>query len=285
MKSSMPNGVWITACAALALCACSKRQAPGTDGDAPVSIVATDSGFVVADTLHEGLNHLVYENRGSTIHECMFIRLPDAMGAHEYIEAVKAGYAFPEGAIDCSGPGLTSPGQRVEMWVSLERGRYLLGCWVAKHLTSVSPRTVVVHGAPKFSVTPPREDATLKLVDFRFELSPALQRGARTIRVETVGPSMHEVDCFRLESGRTIDDIRNWYHDQEGPLRAIALGGVLDSHDLSRVVWLRRTFEAGHYVLWCDMPMIQSGNDADAGAAADVTHDQAGMVLEFEVAP
>jgi hypothetical protein len=284
MKHPMLHGVWIAVCAALAICACSKRQAPATNGD-PVSIAATDSGFVVPDTLHEGLNHIAYENRGSTIHECMFIRLPDAMDAHQYVEAVKAGYAFPEGAIDCSGPGLTSPGQRVEMWIPLERGRYLLGCWVSKHLTAVAPRTIVVHGAPETPVVPPREDASLRLIDFRFELNPPIRRGVQTVRVETVGPSMHEVDCFRLDEGRTVEDIRAWYKNQEGPLHATAISGVLDTHDLSRVVWLRQTFEPGRYVFWCDMPMIQSGNEADAGAAADVTHDQAGMVLEFEVEP
>lgn len=284
MKCPMLHGVWITVCAAVAICACSKRPTPETNGDA-VIIIATDSGFVVPDTLHEGLNHIAYENRGTTIHECMFIRLPDGLGAHEYLAAVKAGYAFPEGAIDCSGPGLTSPGQRVEVWVPLERGRYLLGCWFKGHLTQIQPHGIVVLGAPKTAIMPPREDATLKLIDFRFELTTPIRRGVQTIRVETVGPSMHEVDCYRLDGGHTVDDIRAWYKNhQDGPLPATAISGVLDSHDLSRVVWLRQTFEPGRHVFWCSMPMIQSGNESDAGAAADVTHDQAGMVLEFDVA-
>ena len=46
---------------------------------------------------------------------------------------------------------------------------------------------------------------------------------------------------------------------------------------------LRRDFTMGHYVLWCGMPMVQAGKESDAGAAAEVSHAHAGMVLEFEV--
>jgi hypothetical protein len=271
-----------TACAVVTALACAQRERAATDQ--PIAITATDTGYIAPDTLHEGLNHIVFENRGSSIHECMFIRLPDGMNPHDYIDAVKGGYDFPEGAIDCSGPGLTSPLQRVEIWVPLEAGRYLLACWFKGHLEEVEPRTIVVHGAPRVAVTPPQEDATLKLIDFRFELTGKIKLGPQTIRVETVGPSMHEVDCYRLEGGRTVEELRTWYtNHQDGPLHATAMGGVLDSHDLSRVVWLRRDFTVGHYVMWCSMPMIQSGNEADAGAGADVEHWQSGMILEFAV--
>jgi hypothetical protein len=115
-------------------------------------------------------------------------------------------------------------------------------------------------------------------------LTGEIETGPQTIRVEAAGPSMHEVDIFHLEEGRSVDVVRAWYAShQRGPLAATLMGGVLDSHDVSRVVWLRRDFTAGRYVLWCGMPMIQSGKESDAGAAADVSHADAGMVLEFEV--
>jgi hypothetical protein len=253
-------------------------------GDKPVTIIATDSGYVAPDTLYEGLNHIAFENHGSSIHECMFIRLPDDMSAAQYIAAVDSGYDFPVGAIDCSGAGLTSPLERVELWLPLDAGRYLLACWFRGHLTHIPPTTIVVHGQPRVPVIPPYEDATLKEIDFRYELSGQIHAGAQTIRVETVGPSMHEVDCFRLEGGRAVKDLNAWYaNDKKGSPFATAMGGALDHHDLSRVVWFRRNFTMGHYVFWCDMPMIQSGTEAAAGAAAHVTHAQAGMVLEFEV--
>jgi len=38
------------------------------------------------------------------------------MSADDYVAAVKKGSLFPEGALDYSGPGLTSPGTTAEMW-------------------------------------------------------------------------------------------------------------------------------------------------------------------------
>jgi hypothetical protein len=271
----------VIASIALGLGACSQSKPHVSDY---VSIIATDSGYVTPDTLHEGLNHIVFENHGSTIHECMFIRLPDGLEPQKYLDDVRAGYDFPEGAIDCAGPGLASPQQRVEMWLPLEAGRYLLGCWIGLHLAELPPHTIVVHGAPRAPVTPPKEDATLKLVDFRFELDGRIRTGSQTIRVEMVGPSMHEVDIFRLDGGRKLDDFRAWYPNRaKAPPVATAMGGVLDSHEIPSVVWLRRDFTVGRYILWCGMPMVQSGKDSDAGAAAHVAHSDAGMVMEFEV--
>lgn len=265
----------------LAICACAGSESHD-DASTLVTIVATDSGYVVPDTLHEGLNHIAFENHGSMIHECMFIRLSDGVTASNYIAAVDSGYDFPEGAYDCSGAGLLSPGERVELWIPLEPGQYFLGCWFADHIGRKPPRTIVVHGSPRVPVTPPREDATLKLVDFRFELSNPIRRGTQTIRVETVGPSMHEMDCYRLDGGRSLKDLQAWFtNHKEGSPFATSMGGVLDTHDLSRVVWYRRDFTVGRYVFWCDMPMIQKG--IVTGAAAHATHAQAGMVLEFDV--
>ncbi len=272
----------------LLVAACSKESAPpGTTGaatsDTPVSIVATDSGFTLPDTLHSGLNHLVYENRGNEIHECMFIKLPDGMSAADYVAQVKSGISFPEGAKDCAGPGLASPGTRVEMWVPLEEGNYITGCWIADHMTERRPAGFVVHGAAQPPVSPPREDVIVRMLDFQFVLSGPIKRGEQTIRYETVGPSMHEVDIVRLAEGRSVDDVRNWFRNQErDPLPGTIAAGCMDSHDLTRVSWVRHTFEPGRYVLWCDMPMIQSAEKADPDAA-HVTHADAGMFKEVTV--
>jgi len=268
--------------------ACSKSSTPqrGTGTaptDTPFTIVATDSGFTLPDTLHAGLNHLVYENHGREIHECMFIKLPDGMSAVDYVAQVKAGIAFPEGARDCAGPGLASPGERVEMWVPLEEGSYITGCWIANHMTQRRPAAFVVHGAARSPVSPPREDVTVRMLDFQFVLSGPIKRGEQTLRYETVGPSMHEADIVRLADGRTVDDVRKWFRDQErDPLPGTIASGCMDSHDLKSVSWVRRTFEPGRYVLWCDMPMIQSAEKADSNAAR-VTHADAGMFKEVTV--
>ena len=49
----------------------------------------------------------------------MLVKLPKGMSANDYVAAVKAGSLFPEGALDYSGPGLTSPGETAEMWLKV----------------------------------------------------------------------------------------------------------------------------------------------------------------------
>jgi hypothetical protein len=102
------------------------------------------------------------------------------------------------------------------------------------------------------------------------------------IRIETPGPSMHEADIFRLLPGHDEADVRRWYKeaDLEGPPPAVALGGILDNHDVARVVWLRKNFVPGRYVLHCAMPMA---SDAKSGQHS-ANHADVGMVTTFEVA-
>ncbi len=269
-------------CAAALLAACGKSRVATPPADTPVQIVASDSGFTIPDTLHAGLNHFIYENRGQDVHECMFIHLPTGMSAPDFVAQVKSGVDFPAGALDCSGPGLTSPGERVEMWVPLEEGSYMIGCWLGDHMSTRRPVTFVVHGRPETPVSAPRENVTVRMSDFRFTIVGKIARGEQVIRYQILGPSMHEVDVIRLDEGKTVDDVRAYFANEGGIPPGILAGGSMDSHDLKRETWVRRNFTPGRYVLWCDMPMIQS-SEKQAPDAPHVTHADAGMVQEVTV--
>jgi hypothetical protein len=115
----------------------------------------------------------------------------------------------------------------------------------------------------------------LKLVDYQFVLEGELHKGSQVIRVETPGPSMHEADLFRLHDGKTVADLMHW-RKKGGAAPADALGGVLDSHDVSRVEWLRKEFRPGRYAFHCEMPVTIHG--------VKKKHDDLGMVREFAIA-
>jgi hypothetical protein len=250
-------------------------------------IVATDDGHQSPDSVLAGLRHVRFENHGTMIHEAMFVRLPDGMTGAEYSAAVAAGNAFPEGALDYSGPGLTSPGESLDMWVELDPGRYALVCWYRhpakdgthpQHVTQGPLREFMV-SAQAHSDSAPSADATLRLIDFHFQLDRDIKAGMRTVRVEMAGPSMHEMDVYRLGEGHELDDLRAWYKSgRKTPPPGTVLGGVLDSHAPGRTVWLRREFLPGRYVAWCGMDM------PNEPGAKTVTHADMGMVLEFTVA-
>jgi len=85
---------------------------------------------------------------------------------------------------------------------------------------------------------------------------------------------MHEVDIYRLHNGSGVEDLKRWRKQHEsGSSPAEALGGALDSHDIRRVVWLRKEFVPGHYVLHCEMPVTNT----------KLTHADVGMVREIEI--
>ena len=260
----------------LAVCllgsACQKRvvnkEAP------PFRIVATDAGFEAPDRLAAGLRHIVFENRGSDVHEGMLVKLPRGMSADDYVAAVKKGSSFPEGALDYSGPGLTSPGVTAEMWLTVDPGQYIIICWNKDHDQTTPVHRFTVEQIGAADDRPPKEDMVLKLFDYRFEFDRALRRGVQVIRVETPGPAMHEVDIYRLNKGSTVEDLKRWRKEQkDGPSPAEALGGALDSHDIKRVVWLRKEFTPGRYVLHCEMPLTNT----------KLKHADVGMVREIEI--
>ena len=241
---------------------------------APFRIIATDAGFDAPDTVPAGLRHIIFENHGSEIHEAMLVKLPKGMSPENYVAAVKNGALFPDGALDYSGPGLTSPGETAEMCLRVDPGQYILVCWNSGHAktTPVHPFTVEEVGVR--DDRPPKEDLVWKLFDYRFELSGDLRKGVKVIRIETPGPAMHEVDIYRLHEGKTLAELNNRTKQQgHGPAPAEALGGALDSHDISRVVWLRKKFVPGHYVLHCEMPVTNT----------ELSHADVGMVREFEI--
>ena len=279
---------------AVALLGCACAFATAASADAPSSktatsafrIVATDSVFEAPPSLSAGLRHIVFENHGRQMHEAMLVKLPDGMTPAAYFAAVKAGVTFPEGALDYSGAGLTAPGERVEVWLRVDPGNYMLVCWNGKHPGSVPQHvfTVVADGAADDPV--PQEDAVLRLADFRFELDRPIEKGLRVLRVETPGPSMHELDIFRMRGAATLADLERWYKEEDhalahaNPTPADAMGGLSDQHDIHRVGWLRRTFTPGRYVFTCHLTLPKTGKDAP-----QVSHADLGMIREVVVAP
>jgi uncharacterized cupredoxin-like copper-binding protein len=242
-----------------------------------IRIVATDSGFEAPRTVAAGLRHILFENHGKGIHEAMFTKLAAGTTADDFTRQVKAGVLFPVGGLDYSGAGLTSPGESTELWLRLDPGEYVLICW--NHSRS-SIQSLAVRDVGQADDAPPREDVVLKLRDFSFTIEGRLKRGAQVVRVETPGPSMHEADLFRLHDGRTATDVKRWYkNDLEGEAPADSLGGVLDSHNIKRVVWLKKTFSPGRYVLHCAVPV---NHDARSGEHTPV-HADLGMVATFEI--
>lgn len=74
-------------------------------------------------------------------------------------------------------------------------------------------------------------------------------------------------------------ELNRWRKAGHGPAPADAVGGALDSHDVKRVIWLRKKFTPGRYVLHCEMPLTTDPSPAKS----DITHADLGMVRKIEI--
>jgi len=283
LKPAVVPAIVVVSCMLSASCGGRVERAPAppaepVPADVPFAIIATDDGFEAPTSIPSGLRHVTFANHGSEIHEAMLVKLAQGMSAEDYVAAVKAGSLFPAGALDYSGPGLTSPGEATELWLTVDPGEYILICWNDSHASTRPVHRFTVL-AEEVNSLPPPEDLTLKLLDYRFEVAGTLEKGTRVVRFVTEGPAMHEADLYLLNDGKTVDDLNRWRKEGTGPAPARALGGILDSHDIRRVVWLRRNFMPGRYVFHCEMPM-----QAAADAPSETIHADLGMYRELRVA-
>jgi len=69
-----------------------------------------DTGFEAPDRLAPGCVTSFWRIAEPKSTKVMLVKLPNGMSADDYVTAVKKGSLFPEGALDYSGLGLTSPG-------------------------------------------------------------------------------------------------------------------------------------------------------------------------------
>ena len=248
--------------------------------DAPFVIRAHDLGFEAHPCISAGLRHFKFENVGEHMHEVMFIKLPETMTPDAYRAAVRAGTAFPEGALDYSGLALTSPGQEAEFWLHLDPGRYLLFCWYKGHSTDLPAHELLVVEDDAPDSLRPHSDVTVRLIDFRFEIEGEFRTGSQVVRFDNVGPTMHEADIFRFTDDSQQEDLIRWYgNDRRTPAPVTGHSGVLDSHQTGTTVWVKTSLPAGRYILWCNLPM------SGAAEASTVTHATVGMFYPFEVMP
>ena len=65
----------------------------------------------------------------------------------------------------------------------------------------------------------------LRLFDYRFELDGDLHTGTQVIRVETPGPSMHELDIYRLHDGKTLAELKELAETKGGGPRGRGRAG------------------------------------------------------------
>jgi uncharacterized cupredoxin-like copper-binding protein len=251
-------------------------QPAPTDGR-NVTVVATDYAFEMPDTLGAGATTFRLVNHGRDVHHLYLARLTGGHTAKDLVDAFKAGGPPPSWSTDAGGPNAADPGATsLAVTVPLTPGHYAALCVVpgpdgAPHIMKGMYKDLTVTGATRH-VSMPKTTATIKLVDYAFDMSMVPAAGTHRLLVRNTSKQTHELEIAQLLPGKTPGDLAAWAEKMAGPPPAHFIGGVSPIGPGGENV-LTLDLKAGHYVMLCFVPDAKD-------AKPHVAH---GMVREFVI--
>ncbi len=270
-------------------CAAPAAPTPGAPAQAPtaaagaaaipeVTYQASDFVFSGPDRLTAGLVAITLENTGPSAHHAQMGRIAEGKTLDDLTAALQsndenAAIAMLEFV---GGPNTVEAGQKQRVITNLSPGTYVLLCFVSEednvpHVAKGMIKPVQVEGTAG-NMTEPTADVTATMKDFEFTVPATVKSGAQTWRVTNEGPQPHEVFMFRLESGKTMDDMMAFFNNPNpsGPPPFSPAGGI-GAISTGKTGWVSFDLEAGDYVALCFVPDPASGK----------SHAELGMIAQF----
>jgi hypothetical protein len=204
-------------------------------------------------------------NKGKELHHAQLIRIDEGKTMDDIAKALKNPGPPPSWVKWVGGPNAVPPGKETQATSVLTPGQYAYLCFIPS-------ADKVMHAAKgmimPFEVTPassgsaaalPAPDATIKLVDYDFQMAKPLTAGKRTIMVENDGPQPHEIALLKLAPGKTIADFVAWEAGgMKGPPPAEPIGGVVALDKGARGTFTV-DLTPGDYGLLCFVPDSKDG--------------------------
>lgn len=200
----------------------------------------------------------------------------------QYMETNMGGY--PDWATLWGGPSAPVSGEGSEATLDLIAGNYAIVCGVPvpaaePHYMKGMTRPLTVTDPGNDNSEAPEADMVMNMDDYTFGLSDEITAGSKTIKVENAASQPHEFILARLEEGKTLEDMMNWFgqviNGEAGPLPkapGIFLNGV-SPMDKGVTNYVTVDFEPGEYALICPYPDTESGRP----------HFMHGMMQQFSV--
>jgi len=236
-----------------------------TAGSEIVTVTANDFSFEAPGKVPAGAVTMRLVNKGTELHHAQLIRIEEGKTMADIAKAMQNPGPPPSWARFVGGPNAVAPGKEALATSVLTPGQYVYLCFIP------SPDRVM-HASKgmvlPFEVTPaaaaataalPIPDATIKLVDYDFQVSQPLTAGKRTILVENDGPQPHEVALLKLAPGKTVADFAAWdAGGMKGPPPAEPIGGVV-ALDKGASATFTADLTPGEYGLLCFVPDTKDG--------------------------
>jgi len=251
----LAGGVMLTACA--------KKPAPPAAAAAKanvVTITASDFAFAAPDTIPAGLTTVELVNHGQEVHQAVFLRIDSGKTAADLQTMMKnpdapipAWLTFPLGV------GGIVPGDSANSTATLSPGHYAMVCFLPSpdgtpHVAKGMVRPIEVAATSAQSAPEPASDLTITMKDYTWDLSAPPTAGTHTIRVENVGPQLHEIQMFQMAPGKSAKDLMAWMGGgMKGPPPAKPVGGYAGL-TVGLHGFFTATFAPGKYVFVCYVP-------------------------------
>jgi hypothetical protein len=270
LKRAAVAGAVVGVAVGAAACGRVDAQAGDEPSVAPqvVTVTTRDFNFEAPAEIAAGPTTFRLVNAGQALHHVQLARLDEGKTLQDVFAALQAGGRPPAWIHWVGGPNAPDPGAEANATLVLEPGNYVLLCFVdvpdhvphvmkgmARPLRVTAPAATPVANA---SGGLPAADVVMTLNDYSFTLSRPLTRGRHTIRVENAAQQPHEIELIRLAPGKTLDDLKAWMGNMQGPPPASAIGGIAG---IERGV--ANTFDVdlapGEYVLICFLPDAKDG--------------------------
>jgi uncharacterized cupredoxin-like copper-binding protein len=261
----------------LALCAC-VNGAPSAFAAGPhvVKVVAKEYGYEMPKSIPAGPTLFHLTDDGNLLHQMTLIKLGQGKTLADLTKLPPG--PFPAWAKFMGGPNTPLPkGGQSEVAVNLPAGHYAVVCLIpgadgVPHMMIGMERALTVKSA-KQARRMPAADMTLKLVEYAFKFSKAPTAGHHVIRVMNRGTQPHEAEFFRLQHGKTGEDVLKWViTGMQGPPPGAPVSGVTAMAP-GRQNTLMVDFSRGDYTVICFMPDTKDGKP----------HAAHGMIHNFKV--
>jgi hypothetical protein len=267
----------------LSACGSAVASTPAGSGAAipEITIKASDYAFEVPDQIEAGLVTVNLVNDGHELHHAQIIRLNEGVTPEQFQTALQQdpAAAFPL-IMFVGGPGVVDPGRHSKVTLELSPGQYMLLCFIPSHdgvphlaKGMIKPIEVVAHTDHDHpSVSEPKADAVVKLMDFSFVLPSEIKAGKQLWQVVNEGPQPHEIAIMKLAEGKTMADVQAFMQAPQGAPPFASVGGF-QAINPDASGWLHLDLEPGNYVAICHVPDPASGH----------AHAELGMILPFSV--
>ena len=246
---------------------------------ADVTIIGRDYAFDMPSTVPAGLAHVTFINQGKEEHEAQFFLLKPGVTEAQLLNVLKA-QGPPSGplpATTAGGANTVGPGQRQEVYLTLQPGTYEVVCFTSgadnvPHIAKGMYKSFTVTGTAG-AATPPTADGTVTLKDFAFGLPDVIQQAKPlTLQVVNNGPAEHEMALFKLLPGKTLQDALTFVQSENpsGPPPGDAAGGLAAIAPGANG-WVVMNLAPGTYFVACFVPDEQGKPHVADGMYASFT--------------